>query len=117
MSENPNNKIIINILNPNLIDFSQKRFNINLNRVAFIFLVILFFIILFIPCIDSFILDLWQYMVFYTTKFNKNIKTILSKINKTGKMIINKYKNNNYEIDTINYRNKNNFILYFPKTG
>ena len=48
---------------------------------------------------------------------NKNIKTILSKINKTGKMIINKYKNNNYEIDTINYRNKDNFILYFPKTG
>ena len=47
MSENPNNKIIINILNPNLIDFSQKRFNINLNRVAFIFLVILFFIILY----------------------------------------------------------------------
>ena len=47
MSENRNNKIIINILNPNLIDFSQKKFNINLNRVAFIFLIILFFIILY----------------------------------------------------------------------
>ena len=47
MSEKQNNKIIINILDPNLIDFSQKKFNINLNRVAFIFLVILFFIILY----------------------------------------------------------------------
>ena len=47
MSKKQNNKIIINILDPNLMDFSQKKFNINLNRVAFIFLVILFFIILY----------------------------------------------------------------------
>ncbi len=47
MSKNINNKIIISKLNLNLDDFSQKKFNINLNRVGFIFLVILLFIILY----------------------------------------------------------------------
>tara|TARA_B100000886_G_scaffold272617_1_gene196560 strand:- start:1169 stop:2824 length:1656 start_codon:yes stop_codon:yes gene_type:complete len=47
MDKNKNNKIIISKLNLNLGDFSQKKFNINLNRVGFIFLVILLFIILY----------------------------------------------------------------------
>ena len=47
MSKNINNKITISKLNLNLDDFSQKKFNINLNRVGFIFLVILLFIILY----------------------------------------------------------------------
>ena len=47
MSKNINNKITISKLNLNLDDFSQKKFNINLNRVVFIFLVILLFIILY----------------------------------------------------------------------
>ena len=47
MSRDKSNKIIINKLNLDLGDFSQKKFNINLNRVAFIFLVILIFIILY----------------------------------------------------------------------
>ena len=47
MSRNKNTKIIINNLNLSLDDFSQKKFNINLNRVAFIFFVIVLFIILY----------------------------------------------------------------------
>ena len=47
MNSDENNKIILNKLNLNLTDFSQKKFNINLNRVAFIFLIIFFFIILY----------------------------------------------------------------------
>ena len=47
MNKNQNDKIIINKLNLNLADFSQKKFKISLNRVAFIFLIILFLIILY----------------------------------------------------------------------
>ena len=47
MNIDKSNKVIINKLNSELGDFSQKKFNINLNRVAFIFLVILIFIILY----------------------------------------------------------------------
>ncbi len=47
MNRDKTNKIIISKLNLNLDDFSQKKININLNRVAFIFLVILVFIILY----------------------------------------------------------------------
>ena len=47
MSRDKSSKVIINKLNLDLGDFSQKKFNINLNRVAFIFLVILIFIILY----------------------------------------------------------------------
>ena len=39
---NSKNNITISKLNLNLVDFSQKKFNINLNRVAFIFIVIFF---------------------------------------------------------------------------
>ena len=44
---NSKNNITISKLNLNLVDFSQKKFNINLNRVAFIFIVIFFLIILY----------------------------------------------------------------------
>ena len=37
MNRDKSNKIIINKLNSDLSDFSQKKFDINLNRVAFIF--------------------------------------------------------------------------------
>ena len=47
MSRDKSNKIIISKLNSDLGDFSQTKFNVNLNRVAFIFLVILIFIILY----------------------------------------------------------------------
>ncbi len=44
---NSKNKIIISKSNLNLVDFTQKKFNVNLNRVAFIFIVIFFLIILY----------------------------------------------------------------------
>ena len=47
MNNEKNNRIIISRLNLNLTDFSQKKFNINLNRVAFIFFFIFLFIILY----------------------------------------------------------------------
>ena len=47
MNNNKDNKITISVLDLNLTDFDKKKFNINLNRVAFIFLVIFFFIILY----------------------------------------------------------------------
>ena len=47
MNSDKNNKIIISKLNLNLTDFTQKKFNINLDRVAFIFLIIFFFITLY----------------------------------------------------------------------
>ena len=47
MIRNKNNKIIISKLNLNLKDFSHKEFNINLNRVTFIFLVIFIIVILY----------------------------------------------------------------------
>ena len=47
MNRNKNNKIIISKLNLNLKDFSHKEFNINLNRVTFIFLVIFIIVILY----------------------------------------------------------------------
>ena len=47
MNNNKDNKIIINKLDLNLTDFDKKKFNINLNRLAFIFLIIFFFIILY----------------------------------------------------------------------
>ena len=47
MNRDKSNKITINKLNSDLSDFSQKKFDINLNRVAFIFLVILIFVILY----------------------------------------------------------------------
>ena len=47
MSRDKSNKIIISKLNSDLGDFSQTKFNVNLNRVTFIFLVILIFIILY----------------------------------------------------------------------
>ena len=47
MNNEKNNRIIISRLNLSLTDYSQKKFNINLNRVAFIFLFIFLFIILY----------------------------------------------------------------------
>ena len=47
MNKNKNNKIIISKLDLNLNDFDKKKFNVNLNRVAFIFLIIFFFVILY----------------------------------------------------------------------
>ena len=47
MKNYKNNRIIISKFNLNLTDYSQKKFDINLNRVAFIFLVIFVFIILY----------------------------------------------------------------------
>ena len=47
MNNNKDNKIIISKLDLNLTDFNKKKFNVNLNRVAFIFLVIFFFVILY----------------------------------------------------------------------
>lgn len=35
------------------------------------------------------------------------------KINDTGKNIVDKYKKNNYQIDTINITDKDNFIIYY----
>ena len=46
MNYNKSDKIIINRLNMTLVDFDQKKSNINLNRVAFIFLIIFFFVVL-----------------------------------------------------------------------
>ena len=47
MSHNKSDKIIINRLNMTLVDFDQKKCNINLNRVAFIFVIIFFFVVLY----------------------------------------------------------------------
>ena len=47
MNYNKSDKIIINRLNMTLVDFDQKKSNINLNRVAFIFLIIFFFVVLY----------------------------------------------------------------------
>ena len=47
MNYNKSDKIIINRLNMTLVDFDQKKSNINLNRVAFIFVIIFFFIVLY----------------------------------------------------------------------
>ena len=47
MNYNKSDKIIINRSNMTLVDFDQKKFNINLNRVAFIFVIIFFFVVLY----------------------------------------------------------------------
>ena len=47
MNYNKKDKIIINKLNMTLVDFDQKKTNINLNRVAFIFVIIFFFVVLY----------------------------------------------------------------------
>ena len=47
MNYNKSDKIIINRLNMTLVDFDQKKSNINLNRVAFIFVIIFFFVVLY----------------------------------------------------------------------
>ena len=47
MSYNKSDKIIINRLNMTLVDFDKKKCNINLNRVAFIFVIIFFFVVLY----------------------------------------------------------------------
>ena len=47
MNYNKSDKIIINRLNMTLVDFNQKKSNINLNRVAFIFIIIFFFVVLY----------------------------------------------------------------------
>ena len=47
MNYNKSDKIIINRLNMALVDFDQKKSNINLNRVAFIFVIIFFFVVLY----------------------------------------------------------------------
>ena len=47
MNYNKSDKIIINKLNMTLVDFDQKKSNINLNRVAFIFVIIFFFVVLY----------------------------------------------------------------------
>ena len=47
MNYNKSDKIIINRLNMTLVDFDQKKSNINLNRVAFIFIIIFFFVVLY----------------------------------------------------------------------
>ncbi len=47
MNYNKSDKIIINRLNMTLVDFNQKKSNINLNRVAFIFVIIFFFVVLY----------------------------------------------------------------------
>ena len=44
---------------------------------------------------------------------NKKIKWE-EKLDITGKNILKKYKNNNYELDTITYKDKNNYTIYFP---
>ncbi len=47
MNYNKSDKIIINRSNMTFVDFDQKKFNINLNRVAFIFVIIFFFVVLY----------------------------------------------------------------------
>ena len=47
MNYNKSDKIIINRSNMTLVDFDQKKSNINLNRVAFIFVIIFFFVVLY----------------------------------------------------------------------
>ena len=47
MIYNKSDKIVINKLNMTLVDFDQKKSNINLNRVAFIFVIIFFFVVLY----------------------------------------------------------------------
>ena len=47
MIYNKSDKIVINKLNMTLVNFDQKKSNINLNRVAFIFVIILFFVVLY----------------------------------------------------------------------
>lgn len=48
-------------------------------------------------------------------QMNIKNKEIEYELNDIGKKIIGKYKKNDYDVDTINYRNYDNFILYFPK--
>jgi len=81
MNRDKTNKIIISKLNFNLDDFSQKKININLNRVAFIFLVILVFIIL------------YSTRVFYLS--SKTLKNNSYKINKIQRADITD-RNGNY---------------------
>lgn len=49
-------------------------------------------------------------------EIQKDLKkhTLLKNITKKGNLIINKYNKEGYYLDTINYRDKNNYILYFP---
>ena len=47
MNYNKSDKIIINRLNMALVDFDQEKSKINLNRVAFIFVIIFFFVVLY----------------------------------------------------------------------
>ena len=47
MNYNKSDKIIIKRSNMTFVDFDQKKFNINLNRVAFIFVIIFFFVVLY----------------------------------------------------------------------
>lgn len=41
-------------------------------------------------------------------------KEYYNKINKKGKDLIDKYNSFGIKLDTVNYRNKNNYVLYFP---
>ena len=43
-----------------------------------------------------------------------NQKQYYNKINKKGQKIIDKYNAFGIKLDTINFRNKNNYVLYFP---
>jgi hypothetical protein len=45
----------------------------------------------------------------------KNQKNWSKRVNSTGKNIISKYQENGYLLDTIAFKNKNEFSLYFPK--
>ena len=40
-----------------------------------------------------------------------------NKLDITGKNIVRKYKSNNYELDAITYKDKNNYTIYFPMIG
>ncbi len=40
-----------------------------------------------------------------------------NKLDRIGKHIVKKYKNNHYELDTITYKDKHNYTLYFPLIG
>ena len=47
-------------------------------------------------------------------EIQKDIYKNKNDISDIGKKIINKYKKSGYNLDTINYRDKNNYVLYFP---
>ena len=111
MNYNKSDKIIINKLNMTLVDFDQKKSNINLNRVAFIFVIIFFFVVLYSTRVIYLSSKTLQKNLYQISKINR-----ADIVDRNGNYISKSVYTSNLGIDPSLIKNKKKLLLKLQYT-